>query len=263
MKCRSSAHAAAAAHGQLARLDELSAIISCFQPGIVHAIGYGSGVFVQQQQSSLDNVDAEKKSSGCASFAADNQVETIETDAPMIDLLLTVSDSISFHTQNLQRYPNHYSALARLCGPKFCNGLQRSERCGAGVFFNPLVDSPAAASDVNDARRGRKIKYGVIQIDDLINDLTTWRWLYVAGRMHKPTVTVEGLEDCDRVAVAQKQNLDMALAASLLLLGSDASNIEIDSKTYELTTLFEKIASLSYKGDPRMDVGGEDPHKIG
>mmetsp|Transcript_14072 Transcript_14072/g.30568 ORF Transcript_14072/g.30568 Transcript_14072/m.30568 type:complete len:389 (-) Transcript_14072:53-1219(-) len=253
--------------GQLTRSDELRAVVDCFQPGIVHAVGYGSGVFVQQQEPGRQQQQQQQTSFLSRHVGLKESSSVVSTDPegasasnePMIDLLLTVSDCASFHEQTLQRYPNHYSALARLCGPKFCTTLQRSERYGAGVYFNPLVDSPVAG---NSTQRKRKIKYGVIQLEDLICDLTTWKWLYVAGRMHKPTVTVEGLEQCDHVATAQKQNLDMALAASLLLLGSDTAHMANENKTYELTTLYERIAGLSYVGDPRMDVGGEDPHKV-
>ena len=243
--------------GQLTRSDELSAIVDSFQPGIVHAIGYGSGVFVQQSS-------VPTQPDGDA--AADHKTISPPDDQPMIDLILTVSDSNAFHRRMLERYPDHYSALARICGPTFCTKLQRSERYGAGVYFNPLVESPVTTSNAS-ASSGckRKIKYGIVQTEDLVDDLMSWRWLYLAGRMQKPTVNVDGLEECDRIALAQKQNLDMALAASLLLLGgnrnSDSSAIQTP-RIYPLTNLFEQIAGLSYAGDPRMDVGGEDPDKV-
>ena len=251
--------------GQLTRSDELCAIVDSFQPGIVHAIGYGSGVFVQQPSAPTQPpVDV---GAGAAAAAAVPGPSSATDDQPMIDLILTVSDSSAFHRHMLERYPDHYSALARLCGPTFCTNLQRSERYGAGVYFNPLVDSPVTTSYTCSSNGcKRKIKYGIVQTEDLVHDLINWRWLYLAGRMQKPTVSVDGLEECERIALAQKQNLDMALAASLLILGGrrgpDGSSPIQASQKYPLTSLFEEIAGLSYAGDPRMDVGGEDPDKV-
>ena len=246
---------ARASPGCLAQSDELNQIVSSFPDGVEHAVGYGSGVFAQTA------LAVPQSNEGSTDEEAIEEVESKEP--PMIDLLLSVNDSRSFHTSNLRIFPDHYSSLCRLLGPSQVTAIQRSD-WGARIYFNPLVDSPAG---------GRKIKYGVIQTEDLIEDLTEWRWLYAAGRMHKPTASLEGYID-ERVLEAQEVNLDMALSASLLLLSGDcgatAHNLGDANpgdmgdpySSFGLSKVFEIISGISYAGDPRMDVGGEDPDKV-
>jgi translocator assembly and maintenance protein 41 len=52
--------------------------------------------------------------------------------------------------------------------------LQKKPPC---LFYHPFVE-------VSDSTQ--LFKYGVISRDSLIHDLTTWEYLYAAGRLHKP-----------------------------------------------------------------------------
>ena len=49
----------------------------------------------------------------------------------------------------------------------------------AGVYYNTLVDWG-----------DRRIKYGVVSTAKLKRDLHDWTDLYLAGRMHKPVLTL-------------------------------------------------------------------------
>ncbi|KAI5295328.1 Mitochondrial translocator assembly and maintenance protein 41, partial [Ascosphaera acerosa] len=131
----------------------------------------------------------------------------------------------------------HYSALGSL-GSYAVSRVQ--DGLGAGVYFNPYVS-------VN----GLLIKYGVVNIDTLCADLSSWATLYLAGRLHKP---VKILRDHPRVRLANQRNLLAALRVALLLLPERFSERQ----------LFTTIAGISYLGDPRMNarLGGENPDKV-
>lgn len=205
--------------GQLANVLDLENLIHNSFPRIVHAFGYGSGVFVQQNEN-----EAEK----------------------MIDLILVVDDAHAFHEENLKRHRNHYSLPCRLGGPLFCAHLQND--FGAKVFFHAFV-----------RLEGKLIKYGVVEKRSLLDDLNNWSYLYTAGRLHKPTLPL--ISDDEVTESQRSRNLPFALATSLLLLEEVHENAATENVA-SMSTVFQSIAQISYSGDPRMDVGGEDPNKI-
>lgn len=87
-------------------------------------------------------------------------------------------------------------------------------------------------------------------MDNLCSDLLNWRSLYLAGRMHKP---LRIIKDDARVRLTQQVNLTSAVRAALLTLPADFSE----------TQLFERIAGISYLGDPRMMLPAENRGKVG
>jgi translocator assembly and maintenance protein 41 len=93
------------------------------------------------------------------------------------------------------------------------------------------------------------IKYGVVNLDTLCTDLTTWNTLYLAGRLQKP---VKILRDHPKVRLANQMNLLSALRVALLLLPERFSEFE----------LYSTIAGISYMGDLRMVLPAEDPGKV-
>lgn len=81
-----------------------------------------------------------------------------------------------------------------------------------------------------------------------LDDLLSWRHLYLAGRLHKP---VGAIRNDGEISSAISTNLKSALCAALLLCREKVSILE----------LLHEIASLSYRGDLRMRFA-EDPLKI-
>ncbi|CAD6184101.1 unnamed protein product [Caenorhabditis auriculariae] len=167
------------------------------------------------------------------SGALQQRDESIEEK--MVDFVVVTRNPISFHEENLIKNPSHYSFL-RILGPKMITRFQCN--LGARVYYNTQVQA-----------HGRKIKYGVISYDNMKQDLLDWRWIYVAGRLHKPVLeVVQPSEDVENLVLENRRS---ALHAALLLLPD----------SFSLKELFNKIVSLSYVGDFRMIVG-EDKNKV-
>ncbi|EIN12746.1 Mmp37-domain-containing protein [Punctularia strigosozonata HHB-11173 SS5] len=157
------------------------------------------------------------------------------SEGPMVDFIFAVTHADHWHYLNMHQYPGHYAFHSRILGSSFVSKVQQ---ISPGVWFNPYV-----------RMNGVTIKYGVITVDDLCSDLLNWRTLYTAGRMHKP---IRIIKDDARVRLTQQVNLVSAVRASLLTLPPNFSEAE----------LFERIAGLSYRGDPRMLLPAENRDKV-
>jgi len=219
-----------AEEGKLVPVESLRKILKDTLPQdeIVHAFGYGSGVLSQGSSSSIIEKD----------------------DSKMIDMIVVVRDSYKFHKANLELNRNHYSVPWLVSdAASFATWWQRHS------VDSFLLRNPKVYFNVTD-----HIKYGVVQVEDLMQDLVDWKYLYLAGRMHKPTVTlVDRQYDDEASSIAQQQeqhNLPAALSASLLLLSPEGHD------HIPATSIYTQIASLSYVGDFRMKTGAEDPQKI-
>eukprot|EP00903_Cladosiphon_okamuranus_P009410 g8974.t1 len=198
--------------------EELTEIVSAF-PAVEFAFAYGSGV-VQQK--------------GYAEYVSR------PSELPMLDLVLVVNDSKNWHQANLERNGAHYSGLARLVGAGGVARLQQD--FGAKLYYNALVLISTTS------HRGRSMKYGVISMKHLAEDLADWTWLYTAGRLHKPVRIIQGN---DQVSGMIQGNLLSAAKASLLLL----------PERFSAQEFFTTVAGLSYTGDFRMYFG-ENPDKV-
>jgi len=149
----------------------------------------------------------------------------------MIDFVFAVDDPVGWHRENMETNPQHYSSL-RLIGPKYISRLQ--DVAGARIYYNTLVPC-----------EGRLIKYGVISLQSLIDDLLDWETLYVSGRLHKPVLILRRDDEQSGLNLALSTNLQSALHTSLLLLPEQFSEED----------LYITVAGLSYMGDFRMTLG--------
>ena len=90
----------------------------------------------------------------------------------MVDLFLVVDNTHRFHQINLSRNSSHYSGLSYLLGASYISAINELV---FPVHFNSHVRVDSTS-----------IKYGVVSEETFLEDLTTWSYLTMAGRLHKP-----------------------------------------------------------------------------
>jgi translocator assembly and maintenance protein 41 len=156
----------------------------------------------------------------------------------MLDLIFAVDDAELWHAENMKTNWHHYSFLRR-CGSDVVAKVQRA---GGGVYYNTLVEIDSQV-----------VKYGVICIEDLLDDLLKWKWLYISGRLQKPVVFLTDVHAEPDLNEAVTYNLSSAACCAVLMMEDDVP--------FTCSELFSTVAGLSYKGDFRMFVG-EDKKKV-
>ncbi|XP_076929106.1 uncharacterized protein LOC143593329 [Bidens hawaiensis] len=154
----------------------------------------------------------------------------------MEDYILGVADPQQWHSENLKMNRDHYASwMASVDGVKLIT--KAADHIGVGVHFNPFVSW-------ND----KMYKYGVVHMDDLVEDMLSWKRFYLSGCLQKP---VRVIVDNKEITNTNLINLRAASSAALLLLSSKFTEREI----------YAKICSLSYMGDLRM-LFAEDKNKV-
>ncbi|KDP46792.1 hypothetical protein JCGZ_11163 [Jatropha curcas] len=154
----------------------------------------------------------------------------------MVDYILGVSDPQKWHSENLKLNGDHYASwMKHLGGAKLITEI--ADGIGVGVHFNPFVTW-------ND----KMLKYGVVRMHDLVQDVMNWERFYLSGRLQKPVhILVDNLD----MGTVNSVNLRAALSAALLLLPSKFTEED----------LYSKICGLSYMGDLRT-LFAEDKNKV-
>lgn len=225
-------------HNQHIKINEefkesLRSILWQFRAPIRYAFAYGSGVF--GQKSTPGNSTDLSPHPNPPKAVEDWQ----KGGAKVIDFIFGVSHTQHWHSLNLTQNPHHYSGLKYLPNSSAAVSWMQ-DGWGAGMYYNPFIT-------VN----GVMIKYGVVHLDTLARDLSEWDTLYLAGRLQKP---VKILRDDPRIRLANQVNLISALRTALLML----------PEKFTEKQLYERIAGLSYMGDPRMHslLASESPNKV-
>lgn len=159
-------------------------------------------------------------------------------ELPQIDLIFGVTDPVLFHKVNIKQNPHHYSSM-KLFGSEWIATIQDF---GAGIYFNPFAE-------IN----GRQVKYGVVSMDKLLKDLSQWDTFYLAGRLQKP---VKFLKNNLDVTYWNQKNLRYAATLAKYL------TLKKNNGKFDDFQFYKEITGLSYMGDIRYKLGGENPNKI-
>lgn len=147
-----------------------------------------------------------------------------------LDFIFLVEDTAKFHQQNIKQNPSHYSTRSQT----LINLLQ-----GNGIYFNPYI-----------LIKNKLTKYGVTSRRSAFMDLSEWSSLYFAGRLQKP---VNYLKEDDMLKFLNQYNLKNAMTVAIFLM---------QTNQFTERQLYEQITSISYLGDFRMYIGGENPNKV-
>lgn len=157
-----------------------------------------------------------------------------EKDKPMIDFIFWVENPAIWHYLNIANNADDYSFWVWILWIDFIKFLQSK---WAWIYYNPFVKF-----------NWWEIKYWVISLDEIIQDLNEWTSLYVAGRLHK---VVKLLSTTPEVDLAIQNNLEHAFKVALLML----------PEVFTKQQLFETITWISYTWDSRMRFW-ENPRKV-
>lgn len=157
---------------------------------------------------------------------------------PQIDIILGVTYPSHFHSINMRQNPQHYSSL-KYFGSKFVSKFQQ---IGAGVYFNPFAN-------IN----GHDVKYGVVSMETLLKDIATWNTFYLAGRLQKPVKILK-----NDLRVQYWNQLNLKAAATL----AKHYTLEKNNNKFDEFQFYKEITALSYAGDIRYKLGGENPDKV-
>ncbi len=101
-------------------------------------------------------------------------------------------------------------------------------------------------------------KYGVVSTTALVDDLEHWSHIYLAGRLHKPVLTVHEPSVTLQHALAVNHRAAVAITALLLTAQSIDQGLRHSITCREF---YAHLSGVSYRGDIRMGWA-ESPDKI-
>ncbi len=181
----------------------------------------------------------DRHSSLIATYGSRVSPQSNNENPGMLDVLVAV-DSPYFHENNMFHGGKaDYSDLIQHMYPlRMRNALLHFlQHIGGHIYY---IRTKIAGIDA---------KCGIINTDELTQSLKTLESSFCAGRLSKPVHVIKATTEIEQSMNHNHKNM---LSIARLLLPPSFTEQE----------LYKKIASLSYIGDIRMQIGAEDPRKI-
>ena len=127
---------------------------------------------------------------------------------------MAVANTKDFHEENLARNKTHYTYFVRSTKGKIVHHIQDM---AARMHFNhTTINSSEHIQQISNGETDRvKIRYGIIQIDDMLRDLHHWETLLSSSFMQRPYEVLERGGRYDEVQAMQQRNLSSAVSDCL------------------------------------------------
>jgi hypothetical protein len=141
-------------------------------------------------------------------------------------LILVCDDVNKWHEENFKKNKADYPLIPRYLSLKFVHFFQNK---GAKIHFNSF-----------EMEKDKKVQYGVVDYNDFVGDLSSWRHLTVSTYMQKPFEIL--IDEESNYLKYQEKNLKSAICYSCLLsLNENQKEIKLKEEEF-----FRRIVEIPY-----------------
>lgn len=144
------------------------------------------------------------------------QQSTVQKNNNTIDLIIITKSASNFHSHFHSFKFSDYEGFSRVFGPSYIK------------FLNSYV-FPLHFNHINI--QNYKVKYSIVDYYTFVEDLSKWKYLTLAGRMHKPVLshpinTENNNKEISLISSQINKNYENAFKIALLrLIGKKKTNI--------------------------------------
>lgn len=196
---------------------------------------------------------------GSAAFPQAISLKT-QKSKNMLDLILIVNDTYSFHNDNLITNQEHYSGLSKVLGVGFIDYMNNIK---PSIYFNHSIDL------LDENKEYIQCKYGIISLSSFISQLKSYDCLFLLGRLHKPIIklNLQAFGNTPKgkyIGLLLNENKKYGFALGVLLLNKNEYLSKDSNHNYDsiVSNILLNIVGISYLGDIRFYLKGEKQSKV-